>query len=92
MTTQLQQFLLIASPFLFIWSAIWLRFLPGFDAYRLEILLGGPLAIVALLGLYAVFSVVHGVLSFNDCPEARAELIKEVEEAKKELRQRKIIS
>ena len=44
-----------------------------------------------LFQFYAVFSVVHGVLTFNDCADARAELVNEIKEARADLQKRKII-
>lgn len=43
-------------------------------------------------GIYAVCSVLYGVATFNDCSQAREELIKEIEEAKQDLRERKVIA
>ena len=41
-----------------------------------------PLWVLALLGLYALGSVVVGVLNFSDCPEAAKEVEADIKEAK----------
>lgn len=38
-----------------------------------------------------MFSIVHGVATFNDCADARKELIEEIKEARADLKKRKII-
>ncbi|CAL2040634.1 hypothetical protein CAEBREN_04437 [Caenorhabditis brenneri] len=50
-----------------------------------------PIIAVILLGLYAAATVIHGVCTFNDCANAKAELLAEIQEARKELKQKKII-
>lgn len=49
-----------------------------------------PVYVVVFLGIYAVCSVLYGVATFNDCPQARAELVTEIEHAKVDLRKRKV--
>jgi hypothetical protein len=45
--------------------------------------------LVALLGAYAIFSVVYDVQTFNDClVDARADLVAEITESKKALQSR----
>ncbi|XP_070498203.1 dolichol-phosphate mannosyltransferase subunit 3 [Chironomus tepperi] len=44
-----------------------------------------PIILVALLGIYAVTTVLYRTLTFNDCKEAADELQKEIVEAKKDL-------
>lgn len=56
----------------------------------LAILLAPVIAIVAL-GVYLLSRLVWGVLSYEDFPEASKEIEGQIEEAKKELRKRKII-
>ena len=51
-----------------------------------------PVWAILMLGLYAVFSVLHGVANFRDCPDAAAEIEQQVVEARKELKRRGIIS
>jgi len=50
-----------------------------------------PILVIASFGLYALCSVLYGVFTFNDCPEAREELVNEIKQAKVELRKRNII-
>ena len=49
-----------------------------------------PVWAVLVLGVYAASSVVHGVLTFKDCPEAAKELEEQVAEAKTEMKNRGI--
>ncbi|RCN50233.1 Dolichol-phosphate mannosyltransferase subunit 3 [Ancylostoma caninum] len=79
---------------------IWLACVTGFlplmklgpdcDCFR-HIVLYAPVYAVLLLGVYAVVSVVHGVLTFNDCPAAKDELLQEIKEAREDLKKRKVI-
>uniref|UniRef100_A0A915EKE1 Dolichol-phosphate mannosyltransferase subunit 3 n=1 Tax=Ditylenchus dipsaci TaxID=166011 RepID=A0A915EKE1_9BILA len=78
MASQLQIYLTIASPFYF--SGLWT-----------QLLIGGPLLVVLTLGVYAASTVIYGVITFNDCTAAKQDLIKEISEAKADLRKRKII-
>lgn len=50
-----------------------------------------PLIALVLFGGYALLRLIVGVATFSDCPQAARELEIQVEEAKKELRRRKII-
>ncbi|CAD5224245.1 unnamed protein product [Bursaphelenchus xylophilus] len=86
MTTALHRFLAVATIVLSIW------------AYG--ILGNGPLAnfafygvIVGVLsfGVHCVYQVISRALGINDVPEAFTELQKEIAEAQKELRAKKII-
>jgi hypothetical protein len=47
-----------------------------------------PLIAIGLLGIYAGGSVIIGVLNFADCPEAAAEIDRQVAQAKIELRKK----
>ncbi|EYC40393.1 hypothetical protein Y032_0614g683 [Ancylostoma ceylanicum] len=44
-----------------------------------------------VLYVYAIASVVHGVLTFNDCPAAKEELLQEIKEAREDLKKRKVL-
>lgn len=90
MATQLQIYSTFLSPFLLLWILMYLDILPTFYD-KTTVLVGGPLCAVLALGMYAAGSVLYGVATFNDCAEAREELVREVIEAKKDLRRRKII-
>ncbi|VDL77817.1 unnamed protein product [Nippostrongylus brasiliensis] len=45
----------------------------------------------AVLYIYALASVVYGVITFNDCAAARVELLQEIKEAREDLSKRKVI-
>ncbi len=47
-----------------------------------------PFIGIILLGLYAACSVIYGVWNFADCPEAAAEIERQIEEAKLELKKK----
>lgn len=51
----------------------------------------GPLWALVILGLYALSTIAYNVMTFNDCPEAAAELEQQIKEAKKEMKKRGII-
>uniref|UniRef100_A0A915MQQ7 Dolichol-phosphate mannose synthase subunit 3 n=1 Tax=Meloidogyne javanica TaxID=6303 RepID=A0A915MQQ7_MELJA len=67
------------------------NFMPWLIQQRIQLLIYSPLILVGSLGIYAVLTVIYGVATFNDCKNARKELIKEVAEAKEDLRKRGII-
>ncbi|KAI1732379.1 dolichol-phosphate mannosyltransferase subunit 3 (DPM3) domain-containing protein [Ditylenchus destructor] len=91
MATQLAIFLAIASSSLLTWIFV-LDMVLGIDGtLRTQLLFGAPLVVIAMLGIYAAGSVIYGVLTFNDCSEARQELIEEIAQAKADLRRRKVI-
>lgn len=50
-----------------------------------------PLWLLVGLASYALISVLHGVATFRDCPEAAAELEREVREARAELAKRGVL-
>ena len=45
---------------------------------------------IILFQLHAVFSVLHGVAKFNDCADAKAELVREIQDAKADLAKKNI--
>ncbi|OQO10785.1 hypothetical protein B0A48_04085 [Cryoendolithus antarcticus] len=47
-----------------------------------------PLWAIVTLGAYLLFKLGYGVFSFNDVPEAHKELMKQIEQAKTDLRRR----
>jgi len=51
-----------------------------------------PLWIVAAIGVFAAFSVMYGVANLPDCPEAAAEVDKDVKEARAAMKKNGIIS
>ncbi|CAB3410050.1 unnamed protein product [Caenorhabditis bovis] len=64
------------------------NYLPEFAHH---FVLYAPIFAVIMLGIYAVGSVVYGVATFNDCAEAREELIQEIKEAREDLKKRKVL-
>jgi dolichyl-phosphate mannosyltransferase polypeptide 3 len=49
-----------------------------------------PLWGIVALGLYALISVIYGLLTFEDCPEAAFELERQIQEARTEMKRRGI--
>ena len=49
-----------------------------------------PLWGIFCLGLYALISIGYGLMTFEDCPEAAAELERQIEEARAEMKRRGI--
>ncbi len=81
-----QIFLAIGIAFL----SIWLTLINGSDSSN-PITLYAPVWAIILLGLYAVGSVILGLMSFKDTPEAAAEIERQIQEAKAEMKKRGII-
>uniref|UniRef100_A0A1I8BQP4 Dolichol-phosphate mannosyltransferase subunit 3 n=1 Tax=Meloidogyne hapla TaxID=6305 RepID=A0A1I8BQP4_MELHA len=95
MATQLTLFFFRILPFLTFWSILLFKpslfnSLPWLIKQRIQLLIYSPLVLFASLGIYAVLTVIYGVATFNDCKKARESLIKEVAEAKEDLRKRGI--
>ncbi len=49
-----------------------------------------PVAVVAVFGIYCVCVIAYRVATFNDCEEAAAELKREIQEARADLKKRGI--
>mmetsp|Transcript_982 Transcript_982/g.1136 ORF Transcript_982/g.1136 Transcript_982/m.1136 type:complete len:95 (-) Transcript_982:41-325(-) len=84
-----QLFLAICVTFISIWLAV----IQSFD-YTREIdplLLYAPIWSIIMLGIYAVGSIITGLISFKDTPEAAAEIDRQVLEAKIEMKKRGIL-
>ncbi|KAE9421047.1 hypothetical protein Angca_008794 [Angiostrongylus cantonensis] len=83
-------------PFGLLWLATATGFIPlaklgpDCNCFR-HLVLYAPIYAVLLLAVYALISVVYGVATFNDCPLAKEELLKEIKEARDDLKQRKVI-
>ena len=82
-----QVFLTIGMSFL----SIWLALIKGSDAASNALVLYAPVWAIILLGLYAIGSVVLGLMSFKDTPEAAAEIERQILEAKSEMQRRGIL-
>jgi dolichol-phosphate mannosyltransferase subunit 3 len=50
-----------------------------------------PVWAILLLGLYALGSVIYGVTTLKDCPEAASEIERQIVQAKAEMKKRGII-
>ncbi|VDD92413.1 unnamed protein product [Enterobius vermicularis] len=73
-----------------VWLVLLQDWLPLPESWRSTILYI-PVYAIVMLGVYAVCSVLYGVATFNDCPLAQSELMKEVQEAKEDLKARGVI-
>lgn len=94
MVSQLIIYSLHVTPLIAIWVALlndWLPYTHNFTRKYYELILYLPVYAIILLGIYATCNVFYGVATFNDCPEAREELKKEIDDAKEDLRKRKVI-
>ena len=84
-----QVFASYAVVFLAVWSFAWSSTSENDPNMWIDF---APLWAIVALGVYAVSSVLYGVATFRDCPEAATEIEQQVVEAKKELKRRGIIS
>uniref|UniRef100_A0A915PXP5 Dolichol-phosphate mannosyltransferase subunit 3 n=1 Tax=Setaria digitata TaxID=48799 RepID=A0A915PXP5_9BILA len=94
MVSQLVIYSLHITPLIAVWIALlydWLPYTHHFTRKYYHSILYLPLYAIFLFGIYAVFNVLYGVATFNDCPEAREELKKEIDDAKADLRKRNVI-
>jgi len=82
-----QIFIAIGVPFL----SIWLALIKGFDTTLNPLVLYAPIWSVILLGLYATGSIVFGLMSFKDTPEAATEIERQILEAKTEMKKRGVL-
>ncbi|VDK57544.1 unnamed protein product [Gongylonema pulchrum] len=94
MVSQLVTYTLHLTPLVVVWIALlynWLPYTSSFTENHYQLILYLPVYVIFLLGIYAVCTVLYGVATFNDCTGARVELTREIEEAKADLRRRKVI-
>jgi Dolichol-phosphate mannosyltransferase subunit 3 (DPM3) len=61
------------------------------SSYNKILIVGAPLWALVGLGIYLLCLLIHGVLNYQDCPEAAKELEHETVEAKAEMKKRGII-
>ncbi|MFH4976539.1 hypothetical protein AB6A40_003248 [Gnathostoma spinigerum] len=95
MVSQLVKYSAQIAPLVLIWLVLLFKWLPGSanlieENYTNILML--PVYIAVLFGIYAVCSVLYGVATFNECPQAGIELKAEIEEAKADLKRRGIIT
>mmetsp|Transcript_6204 Transcript_6204/g.12823 ORF Transcript_6204/g.12823 Transcript_6204/m.12823 type:complete len:92 (+) Transcript_6204:175-450(+) len=82
-----QIFLAIGISFV----SIWLALINVSDATPSPLVLYAPAWSIILLGLYAIGSVVLGLMSFKDTPEAAVEIERQILEAKTEMKKRGVL-
>lgn len=51
----------------------------------LLVALGAPLVLVALFGLYSAAVILHGIVTFPECPQAYEDLKKDIQRARAQL-------
>lgn len=84
--TKLMEWLLALSLVFAIWISFFLELvLPVWSRANKITIIATPFVLVGLFGLYCVFTIAYRVATFNDCPEAEAELKQEIKEAKADL-------
>ncbi|XP_015172624.1 PREDICTED: dolichol-phosphate mannosyltransferase subunit 3 [Polistes dominula] len=76
---------------------VWLAVITGYIKFSYatewqEIFLFLPLITLLVFGLYATSVVLYRTFTFNDCDKEAAELKREIEEAKKDLQKKGILS
>ena len=72
--------------------SIWLALIKGSDSTTLNpLVLYAPVWCIISLGLYALGSIVLGLMSFKDTPEAAAEIEIQILEAKAEMKKRGVL-
>lgn len=84
-----QLFCIYGVIFLGLWIA--LRSTEGEGSHTGTIINHAPLFLVAGLGVYALVSIVYGVVNMQDCPEAAVEVEKDVKEAKAAMAKKGVI-
>ncbi|XP_017462440.1 PREDICTED: dolichol-phosphate mannosyltransferase subunit 3-like [Rhagoletis zephyria] len=87
--TNLQRWLLYIGVFAIPYLAIVAGYLraPVLTKWELEIQLL-PIVLLVLLGAYAATVVLYRTFTFNDCPQAAKELQQQIEEARKDLKEK----
>lgn len=82
-----QIFLAIGTSFI----SIWLALIKSSGDTLNPLVLYAPVWSIILLGLYAIGSIVLGLISFKDTPEAAIEIERQILEAKTEMKKRGVI-
>ncbi|KAE8749113.1 hypothetical protein FOCC_FOCC004282 [Frankliniella occidentalis] len=85
--TKLQQWLLALATFSGFWATLVAKAAqPQHFLHKHEFLvLALPVILIGLFGIYAVFTVLYRVFTFNNCEEAAEELNKQIKQARKDL-------
>ncbi|ORZ39671.1 dolichol-phosphate mannosyltransferase subunit 3 [Catenaria anguillulae PL171] len=89
MTTKLVRFLIYSFAFLSAWLLALNEIIPVPEAFA-EFIPALPLWVIVSFGAYSLASIGWSLITFGDCPEAHAELLKEIAQARDELRRAKI--
>mgnify|MGYP006136360321 CR=1 FL=1 len=87
-----QLFLAIGVAFMSIWLSLILNWNGNTKPQQNILLLYAPCWFIITLGIYAVGSIVIGLINFKDTPEAANEIDRQVLEARKEMKRRRIIT
>jgi dolichyl-phosphate mannosyltransferase polypeptide 3 len=91
MATQLQNYVVFATPFAALWMLIFAGFIELQESTRYFCLYKLPLIAIISFAVYSIYSVISSAAKINDCVEAQLELHREMDEARAELKKRKII-
>jgi biopolymer transport protein ExbB/TolQ len=89
-----QQFLLAGVAFLAVWyvAALQYQSKDHHNNNNIVLVTYAPIWLVILIGLYALFSVIYGTMTFTDTPEAAQELEQQIQEAQREMTKRGVIT
>lgn len=83
--TRAQQTISIAMLLTSIYLALFLQVVPLPQKFQEEVVPYLPFWALISFGAYLLFSLGWGVFTFNDVPEAHAELMQQIAEARKDL-------
>jgi len=83
--TKLAEWLVTGITLVIVWYNVLIGKLPNFGLTQEQILFA-PLAIVGAIAVLVLLTLIKRVRTFRDCPEAAAELRKQIEEAKSDLK------
>lgn len=86
-----QVFLVYGVLFLSIWQGAMMTMDETTTGSTAILIQFAPVWGILLLGVYALATILYNVSTFNDCPDAAAELDKQIKEAKAEMTKRKVI-
>jgi dolichyl-phosphate mannosyltransferase polypeptide 3 len=83
--TKLAEWLVTGITLVIVWYNVLIGKLPNLGLTQSQILIA-PLVIVGVIACLVLLTLIQRVRSFRDCPEAAAELRKQIEEAKTDLK------
>ncbi|XP_013183875.1 dolichol-phosphate mannosyltransferase subunit 3 [Amyelois transitella] len=75
--------------------AVWYSLIAGYVKHpvldkNMNLIMISPIIFIILFGLYALTVVLYRVFTFNNCEEAAKELQEQIQEAKRDLREKGI--